>query len=309
MTPAPRTVRWVADALGCDVGELDIDPMAGGLTSVMHRVRVAGECYVLREMTVDPWAAHAEGLLAREARSQRMLHGGRVPVPRCVAVDPAGASAGVPALLMTALPGRVVLDRWDDVVAAAIARALVDVHTTVVDEGARPRAYQSWAGLGPWDVPGWAGDPTTWVLAHELASLPAPDLDDVLLHRDPNPGNLLWAGDGPGLHVVGVVDWVETSWGPADLDVAHCAKYVAVLHGPDEADELVAAYERAGGALAADRAARAWWTATTVLATLGPERGLALWREQGLVEVEPALARRRLEEHLRRALDGVTPRP
>ena len=31
--------------------------------------------------------------------------------------------------------------------------------------------------------------------------------------------------------VTGLVDWVETSTGPADLDVAHCASRLAGLHG------------------------------------------------------------------------------
>jgi aminoglycoside phosphotransferase (APT) family kinase protein len=306
VTQAPRTARWVADVLGCAVDDLEISVMAGGLTSVMHRIEVRGAAYVLREMTVEPWATHAEGLLAREARSQRILHGGAVPVPRCVGVDPVGTAAGVPALLMTALPGRVVLDRWDPAIASALAQVLVDVHTTATGAGERPRAYQSWAGPGPWDVPGWAGDPDVWERAHAVASRPAPDLDHVLLHRDPNPSNLLWIDDGHGLRVTGVVDWVETSWGPADLDVAHCAKYVAMLHGPDAADELAAAYEAAGGRLAAASSDRAWWTATVVLAVRGPERGIELWREQGLVDVGLDLARTRLEEHLRRTLDGRT---
>jgi hypothetical protein len=35
--------------------------------------------------------------------------------------------------------------------------------------------------------------------------------------------------DGP--RISGVVDWVETSWGPADLDVAHCSTNLVLLHG------------------------------------------------------------------------------
>lgn len=42
-----------------------------------------------------------------EADALRILEDSPLPVPRLVAVDPTGELAGSPALLMTALPGRV----------------------------------------------------------------------------------------------------------------------------------------------------------------------------------------------------------
>jgi len=304
----PRLLGWVADSLGTTPRELSIEPMSGGLTSVMHVVRDVrrGGEHVLRVMTVEPWATHAEAMIAREAATQRQLHGGALPVPRCVAVDPAGERSGAPVLLMTRLPGQPLLDRGTDYVLRCTAETLVLVHATRVTEAERPRGYQSWAGAGPWPVPSWARDPGPWERAAALAGGPEPSFEGTFLHRDYNPGNLLWSGlDTAAPSISGVVDWVETSWGPRDLDVAHCAKYLAMLHGADAAERFVHHYQDGGGRLAASAAARAYWTALAVLALRGPERGLAFWRHQGLTDVPMEAARARLEEHLARALAPV----
>jgi hypothetical protein len=54
-----------------------------------------------------------------------------------------------------------------------------------------------------------------------------------------------------GPRITGVVDWAQTSWGPADLDVAHCSTNLALLHGPAWGPRFAEAYEEAGGVLAA----------------------------------------------------------
>lgn len=78
----------------------------------------------------------------------------------------------------------------------------------------------------------------------------APQYEGVFLHRDLHPGNVLFDGG----EVSGVVDWVETSWGPADLDVAHCSTALALLHGPEDGLSFAGSSSGAGGrALAEDR--------------------------------------------------------
>jgi aminoglycoside phosphotransferase (APT) family kinase protein len=62
--------------------------------------------------------------------------------------------------------------------------------------------------------------------------------EPCFIHRDFQPRNVLWSGD----EVSGVVDWVETSIGPAWVDVAHCCTNIAIGHGTEFADLFVAAY-------------------------------------------------------------------
>ena len=98
-------------------------------------------------------------------------------------------------------------------------------------------------------VPPWSRDDGLYREAFARLRGPAPAYDaDVPAPRLP-PGNVL-VDDG---RVSGVVDWVETSTGPADLDVAHCASNLAGLHGVEAALAFRRAYVDQGGVLARTR--------------------------------------------------------
>ncbi len=79
-----------------------------------------------------------------------------------------------------------------------------------------------------------------------------PPYECRFLHRDFHPGNVLLTGPDDAPRVSGVVDWVETSWGPADLDVAHCATALALLHGAPAGMDFADRYTSAGGTLTPD---------------------------------------------------------
>jgi aminoglycoside/choline kinase family phosphotransferase len=82
-----------------------------------------------------------------------------------------------------------------------------------------------------------------WERAFEILGQDPPAYDATFLHRDFAPRNLLWTGE----EITGIVDWVETSWGPAWLDVAHFRTMLAVGHGTEVADRFGAAYRRLTG--------------------------------------------------------------
>ena len=77
----------------------------------------------------------------------------------------------------------------------------------------------------------WTRHPGAWRRAFEVLAGPAPAYEPTFLHRDYGHRNLLWT-DGA---ITGVVDWVETSTGPAWLDAAHAASTLAVLVATDPA--------------------------------------------------------------------------
>ncbi|MBL7255617.1 phosphotransferase family protein [Paractinoplanes lichenicola] len=212
----------------------DVRQLHGGVTSTMPALTAGdGEQAVLRLMTKDPWRRQAPGLLTREAFVQRQLQGSPIPAPRSIAVE----LTGTPAHLMSWLPGRL---RLDSAPVQPIADMLAEIHR--FDPGPdRPREFQSWAPRAKRVVPSWSSRPTLWEAAFAVLASPTPAYEGVFLHRDFHLGNLLWDGD----RISGVVDWVETSWGPAELDVAHAATYLAMLHGVPAAARLVEAYGRA----------------------------------------------------------------
>jgi hypothetical protein len=101
--------------------------------------------------------------------------------------------------------------------------------------------------------------------------------------------------------ISGVVDWVETSWGPPELDVAHCSTALALLHGTDAVVDFQAHYRAAGGALGHDPY---WWLIDAVGFLPDPEKVASPWRQSGRTDLTAPLARRRLEEHLAWILHG-----
>jgi aminoglycoside phosphotransferase (APT) family kinase protein len=233
-------LEWAAQQLGSPV--VDARPLVGGITSTMLALTTgSGERAVLRLMTNEPWRTHGAALTTREHETQLMLADTDVPAPRSIALDADGVHAGEAAHLMTLLPGAVDQGRVSEADLEVVARALVTIHA--MRPATRPRSYQSWAYPAKYVVPEWAREPAAWERAFAILGQDPPAYDGTFLHRDFAPRNLLWTGDT----ITGIVDWVETSWGPAWLDVAHFRTMLAVTHGTPVADRFGATYERLTG--------------------------------------------------------------
>ncbi len=209
---------------------------------------------VLRVIDREPWATHRAALATREHETQRALVGSGVAAPRSVALD---AARG--AHLMTLLPGTADEHRADDASLRLLAQTLAAVHD--VRPEVPPRGYQSWAWEAKYVVPAWAARPAAWRVAFDLLRGEPPAHEPTFLHRDYGPHNVLWAGEV----LTGVVDWVETSTGPAWLDVAHAASNVAVRAGVERARTFTAAYAAHTG-----RAREPYWEVMDVVGFLPP---------------------------------------
>jgi aminoglycoside phosphotransferase (APT) family kinase protein len=142
---------------------------------------------------------------------------------------------------MSLVPGVVEVSRTADSDLETLARMLVDIHA--VRPPVQPRTYQSWAIPAKRAVPGWARAAAAWERAFEICDEDAPAYEGTFLHRDFAPRNVLWTGPD----ITGVVDWVETSWGPPWLDVAHFRNNLVLTHGTEVADRFAATYTRLTG--------------------------------------------------------------
>lgn len=239
MLDVPAALAWAGAAVGSEVRSHE--RLTGGLTSRMLALRhVDGTETVLRLMTNEPWRTYGAELTTRERAAQRALAETPVPAPSSLALDAEGTVAGVAAHLMTRLPGepREAPDR-DGI------RAMADLLATIhAQRPAEPfRAYQSWAWPEKWVVPAWTRHTSSWERAFEVLARPAPAYAPTFLHRDFGHRNLLWA-DGA---ISGVVDWVETSTGPAWLDAGHAASTLAVLVDAAPAEAFLEAYADVAG--------------------------------------------------------------
>ena len=139
----------------------------------------------------------------------------------------------------------------------------------------------------------WVRRPPLWNHAFELLEQPPPAYSGTFLHRDFHLGNVLWSGG----RISGVVDWVETSWGPADLDVAHAATCLAMLHGVEAAARFTDAHRRRADDRRDEDQFRYWNVMDIVGYLPDPVKVVQPWRDSGL-DISDDLARRRLEQRL-----------
>ena len=272
--------------------------------AVVLRVGHSERSLVLRRMFREPWKTHAQGLLGREAAVMRLLEATAIPAPALIAFDARAEATDEPALLMTRLPGALRLRDGDHPEALdALARMLARIHRFAPGERDRPRTYQSWAVPERRVVPTWARDASVWQAGFSYIEREPPRYDGCFLHRDFHPGNVLFSGGA----VTGGVDWVETSWGPADLDVAHCCTALALLHGAHASKRLRAAYQAAGGHLTADPTERRYWELIDAVGYLpDPDKVARPWRHSGCDNLSTELARERLEDHVAGILTRAT---
>ncbi|MFJ8857932.1 phosphotransferase family protein [Streptomyces sp. NPDC102451] len=298
-----RTRTWVEEQVG-DGSPVDAaERLRGGWTSEMRRLRLGGpdapRWFVLRSFVKPFFLRHAEGLLTREADILRLLAQTDVPVAAFEAVDATAQHCDHPSLLMTLLPGTVRLGEEDaGLRTELLARQLVGIHRVRVPAEARPRAYEAWTSPERVRLPEATERMDLWQRAVDVIRREPPDHRPCFLHRDFHPGNVLFSGEGAGTRITGVVDWVETSWGPADLDVAHCSTALALLHGPAEAMRLAERYAAAGGVLSSDPSAHLYWRILDALAFSDFEKVAMPWQDLGRTDLTPALLTHRMEEYL-----------
>ncbi|MFJ3230171.1 alpha/beta fold hydrolase [Streptomyces sp. NPDC086787] len=299
------TRAWVAGQLppGCTV--TDSRTLSGGWSSQMRGLTLDdGTGLVLRTFVKPFYHRHAPGLLAREASVLALLAEWEgIPAAAAVAVDATAEHCDFPSLLMSRLPGTVRVGNKDDVdgengedVARRVdllAAQLVRIHRVV--PGERPRTYQAW--ISPEEVRTPGGD--LWDRAVDVIRRDPPPYDGCFLHRDYHPGNVLFTGSGAELRVSGVVDWVETSWGPADLDVAHCSTALALLHGPEHGFAFRDRYEAHGGRRLADGPDHLYWRLLDALVYAPDAEKLAVpWRELGRTDLTPQVLGERLTAYV-----------
>lgn len=297
-----RAVSWVGEQLGDPVASAAV--LTGGFSSQMYAVRGAsGREAVLRRMTIQPWRRFAQTLLAREFAVQSMLAGTSIPVPEPIAVDLDGTASGEPSLLMSRLPGTVDIVRHDHDYLHQLAALLVQIHAFRPGDGEWPREYQSWAFESKFVVPPWSRQDALWEQAFDILRCAPPSYSPAFLHRDFYPANVLWRDGG----ITGLVDWVETSTGPVDLDVAHCCTNLASLHGLESAQRFRAAYAEAGGVLETDPDASTYWQLMDLVAFLPeagresgatPELANATWTANGRPDLTAELRRCHREDLL-----------
>ena len=227
-------LRWVEAELGVRV--LGAAALEGGTSSAVHLLTIQAPAgaigqvvlrrYVLDWIAEEPWAPGNEALVL-----QHLERAKAVPAPRLLAADLAGVATGAPALVMSALPGRVDWEPNDRKAwLMRLAETLPAIHAVPLHDGLRSWApYEPTGDLVP---PPWTRFRGAWEKALALYDGAPPLSERAFVHRDFHPGNVLWVSGG----ITGIVDWVPSCAGPPEEDVAHCRVNLALHHGVATAD-------------------------------------------------------------------------
>ncbi len=275
--PPKEALAWAAGRLGGPV--ISARALRGGMSSAVHLLTVQDSSgqrrqAVLRRYVRPEPSEQEPDAAGREARALRVARQAGVPTPALLAVDPAGMEAGVPAVLMSRLPGRVDwwpsdMDRW----LRRLAEILPGIHCAPLPPADVLPLFAPYPQAS-YRPPGWARYPHLWERAAEISYGPPPRLPAVLVHRDFHPGNVLWRRGT----VSGVVDWQGACTGPAMADVGHC-RVNLLGFGTDAAQRFTALWQQAAGA-----AYHPWGDIVTVIGFLDDLRDNDWGSERLLVE-------------------------
>jgi aminoglycoside phosphotransferase (APT) family kinase protein len=249
-SPLPEPTRtWIRDQLGAGTRIVSAHPRAGGTSSAIHAVTIeersgARQTLVLRRYVRSDWLAQEPDLAEHEARVLELLAPTAVDAPRLVAVDATGARCGVPAVLMTRLPGRI---RWApnaiDPNLDELVDAMLTIHAVRVPDAVPIRDFRPYSEHEHLEPPTETTQRAAWERAIEVHAGPPPSTERAFIHRDFHPGNVLWVGD----RVSGVVDWCNASIGVPEADLGHCRINLTREVGDERADRLTVRYRERSG--------------------------------------------------------------
>jgi aminoglycoside phosphotransferase (APT) family kinase protein len=269
--------------------------MPGATSSLLHSVEIERKdgphSLVLRRFVNEEWVNEEPDIAAREAASIRHATKAKLPAPELIACDATGEYCGVPATLVTRIPGKVVLEpsdwkRWVRGLAESAAR----IHR--VEAGGFPWTYRRFNEGLLLTVPPWSRQRAAWEQVIEIVEGKAPAYRECSVHRDYHPSNVLWEGG----RVSGVVDWVNGCRGPAGIDVAWCRHNLANLQGVSVADDFLEAYMTAAGS---EFEYDPYWDLMSVVELLpGPPSMYEGWRASGMADISDAVMRERTDLYI-----------
>lgn len=255
----------LAPVLGAPVEITDLRTLTGGASRETWSFTAGGEELILRRD--PPGRPNAPGAMRREADVMRACVRAGLRAPE-VLLDDDGTHLGTHGLVMRRVPGETIARRIlrDDEYAAArrvlvgqLAEFLAGLHAidpAAVPGAETPDALAVWKKYQRLDQRSVVFDRAhEWLVAHRPSHS-----TDALIHGDLRMGNVIVDAGG----LAAVIDWELIHRGDRHEDLAWlCLKawrfgQPLEVGGLGTIDELVGAYEAAGGR-AVDRETLRWW--------------------------------------------------
>jgi aminoglycoside phosphotransferase (APT) family kinase protein len=258
----------------------------------------------LRRFTRDNRSSQPEHV-AHEYRVLQLVERAGIAAPRPLLLDAEGRLCGVPAIVLTYLPGRPLYHPTDVMSwARELAKALLTVHAVT------PQQFDlSWlsvhlrdgirAELGRRGAFTRAAGP----LALEVHAALEAEIDRIdwpeatFVHDDFWPGNTVWQRG----RLTGVIDWTHAEVGDPRTDVSQCRIDLSLILNLDAAEAFLSAYQ----SMAPRPLPQVWYfdLFRGLRALLSYEHWLEGYHDAGLSYVTAPFFRQRIEAFLREALE------
>lgn len=244
-----KALNWVEAIIGQSI--LTVHILVGSTSADVYHLIAANQSeYVLRLFTLKSWLKNEPDLARHEAFALEAALTGNFASPSLIGFDETGELAGTPAVLMTMLPGNVILEPFNgDLWVKQLAKTLSEIHQIKARDFSWQ--YKHWYDPNQLKKPDWTKVPVSFEQLIQYLKKPAPKMPTVFLHRDYHPANLLWQNG----KISGVVDWVNACLGPAMVDVSHCRLNLVSLYGVEVADKFLDAWLN----LAGEEHYSLWW--------------------------------------------------
>ena len=216
---------------------------------------------------------------------------------------PKGRSLAHPALVMTRLTGRPLVDpRHLPAWVGQLGRSLAALHAVPrerfaglpLDAGPPVASNIRWEGLDAL----MAGSPTSSGAVVAAAQVRPPGgrlAEPCLIHWDFWPGNTLWVRG----RLTGIVDWSTARIGQPEYDVGYCRLDISLSVGAEVAGEFLVAYRGASGRSLENQ----WlWDLQAASRPLpDPSVWIPAWEGLGRRDLTPGLIRERLRAFIESA--------
>jgi len=315
LDPDEEVLVWAARAAAPSARVFSATGMRAGGNPWLLRLAGAGSVCEVVLKTGDATAALDRQQLFTTAEALELAARHALPAPRLIAADLDGTAAGTAAILMTVLAGSSKIPR---VASAARLRALGAAAGALANVALTPQPGLELRtrALYDMDFAAWrtsAG--TSQLLAgaeEQIASLPVPGGETVLVHGDLWQGNTVWNGDTCS----GLIDWDAAGSGSPGIDLGTLRSDAAVFFGSSPlestglpaADEVLAGWQEAAGRPAEHVA---YWDVAAALCTVGDMSCCLpgdLLGEVGRPDLDAALLSARRDAFLAAALDRLDSR-
>jgi aminoglycoside phosphotransferase (APT) family kinase protein len=296
-----QIIDWIKTQLGSQSEIQNIARLQGSTSSDLYTLQISEKSreykLVLRLLTNQQWLIDEPDLAEHEAAALAMAKRSGLNVPEVVAWDADGQHCGVPAVLMTQVPGKVDLHPQDfDGWLKQMAAVLLPLHALGAEDF--EWQYYSYNNLKTLNVPSWSTKPDLWQKAIEIVNQPPPPTKYCFIHRDYHPMNTLWHADS----LSGVVDWVNACRGPAPFDLAWNRLNLMQMYGVTTASRL----RDHAVAICGNEIWHPYWDLMALIELLpSPPEVYAPWLVFGLQDITSELLKQRADEYLLSVISSI----